>query len=78
MSNIELVPAALKRCFPLLKQRAGVSTYSSDKRMLFHQEKLAWMLRFGFVSGHDFSRAANERKEIGLLLSLNGPTKVVP
>ena len=34
--------------------------------MLFHQEKLVWMLRFGFVSGHDFSRAVNEQKEIGL------------
>jgi len=51
---------------PKAHKRSGVSTYSSDKRMLFHQEKLAWMLRFGFVSGHDFSRAVNERKEIGL------------
>jgi hypothetical protein len=25
--------------------------------MVFQKEKLLWMLSFGFVSGHDFSRA---------------------
>jgi hypothetical protein len=34
--------------------------------MIFQPEKLLWMLCFGFVSGHDFSRAVKERKRIGL------------
>jgi hypothetical protein len=33
---------------------------------MFHQEKLIRMLSFGFVLGHDFSRAAKELKEGGL------------
>jgi hypothetical protein len=30
--------------------------------MVFQQEKLFWMLSFGFVSGHDFSRAVKGLK----------------
>jgi lipopolysaccharide/colanic/teichoic acid biosynthesis glycosyltransferase len=30
------------------------------KYSLVHQEKLLWMLCFGFVSGHDFSRAVKD------------------
>jgi hypothetical protein len=33
---------------------------TAGKRMTFQQEKLLWMLCFGFVSGHDFSRAGRE------------------
>jgi hypothetical protein len=33
--------------------------------MVFQQEKTLRMLRFGFVSGHDFSRAVNIEKELG-------------
>ena len=36
------------------------------KRVLFQQEKIPWMLRFGFVSGHDFSRAAQAQQRSGL------------
>jgi len=39
---------------------------SGTNPMIFQQEKLLWMLRFGFVSGHDFSRAVKDRKSIGL------------
>jgi hypothetical protein len=34
--------------------------------MLFEQQRLYWMLSFGFVSGHDFSRAVKEERRIGL------------
>ena len=30
--------------------------------MVFQHEKLFWMLSFGFVSGHDFSRAVKGLK----------------
>jgi hypothetical protein len=36
------------------------------KRLIFRPEKLLLMLCFGFVSGHDFSRAVKDRKRIGL------------
>jgi hypothetical protein len=49
-----------------LKPVPGVSTYLGTKRMVFQQQQLNWMLSFGFVSGHDFSRAVKEGKGIGL------------
>src|SRR5580704_230396 len=44
----------------------GVSSYLGTKRLVFQQQQLYWMLSFGFVSGHDFSRALKEGKRIGL------------
>jgi hypothetical protein len=38
--------------------------------MIIHQEKLLWMLCFGFVSGHDFSRAVKFERELGFSLAL--------
>jgi hypothetical protein len=36
-------------------------------RRTLQQAKLLWVLCFGFVSGHDFSRAVKKREKIGLL-----------
>jgi hypothetical protein len=36
---------------------------SGTKHTIFQQEKLFWMLCFGVVSGHDFSRAVQGLKE---------------
>ena len=33
---------------------------------MFHKKNLVQTAVFGFVSGHDFSRAVDELKEIGL------------
>jgi len=47
-----------------LRPGPGVST--GTKRVVLQTEALLWLLSFGFVSGHDFSRAVKNGKRIGL------------
>ena len=38
---------------------------SGTKHMVFQKQKVLWMLSFGFVSGHDFSRAVRMDRKLG-------------
>ena len=60
---VSAVPAGLAELldlFPGLKSGASSFYIFKEEAYDIHQEKLLWMLCFGFVSGHDFSRAVND------------------